>query len=333
MLKKSTLLLSSAMLLFCSSFAQPLPYTLSVSKQVYTPLTSGTEFKPGHIWNDTDIFIAATPFNFKMDTINCHTLFSEGATSIENDTNTAISSGLLFFEGALEDRGMLTGSTSLSPVRYEITGPVGSRIFKMEVSNAGFQNERTGFGTMNDSVNIQVWIYEGSNILELRYGPSKISHGTNYFDLGSGPLIAYAKDVDVNGTGTMYVLIDDPNNPGIDTLHLVNGNPDNTMNPLTDWPSDSTVYRFTPKTNVVFQPEKLNAKVYPTLCSDQLNIELANNNATTYSIVAINGMTTNINGTIKNGKASIDVSTLPAGMYLVQMRNDSSTEVYKFTKL
>lgn len=328
---KRLFLLVGTMLVTAYCYAQ-FPYTFTAFKQTYTPLTTGTEYKPGQLWGDTDMFVTPIPFHFKMDTITCDTFFSQSHLMMTSPANP-IASLLAFCEKSFEDRGNLTGTSALSPVRYLTTGLPGDRIFKTEVYNAGFSDERTGFGTMNDSVCVQIWLYERSKAIELRYGPSKISHSSNYFVFGDGPFIAYVMDIDDNNNGKLYVLNGDPDAPDIDSLKLVNGNPDNTINPLNRWPSDGTVYRFTPKTNVVFQPEKLNAKVYPTLCSDQLNIELAGNNATSYSIIAINGMTTNINGTIKNGKESIDVSTLPAGMYIVQMHNDTSTGVYKFTKL
>jgi len=332
MKKKVSFLLSIILLTTVSSYAQ-FPYSFTASKQLYTPLTSGTEFFPGRIWTDADIFITPVPFNYKLDTLSCHTFFSEGANSIENDTNATLSSGLLFFEDALEDRGLLTGSAHLSPVRYAVSGTTGSRIFKVEVANAGFNIEKTGFGTMKDSVNVQVWIYEGSNILELRYGTSKVSHATDYFGGNTGPSLLYAKDIDVNGTGVMFAINSDPNNPAIDTIHMLNGTPNKAIHPLDYWPTDSTVYRFTPKTNAVKEIDKIAAKIYPTLCSDHVTIELPNDNATQYHVISITGTQTNIQGTLNNRSTNIDVSVLPVGMYMIQLLNDTGTGVYKFSKI
>lgn len=327
---KRLFLLVGTMLVTAYCYAQ-FPYTFTAFKQTYTPLTTGTEYKPGQLWGDTDMFVTPIPFNFKMDTITCDTFFSQSHLMMTSPANP-IASLLAFCEKSFEDRGNLTGTAALSPVRYITTGLPGDRIFKTEVYNAGFSDERTGFGTMNDSVCVQIWLYERSKAIELHYGPSKISHSSNYFVFGDGPFIAYVRDIDDNNNGKLYVLNGDPDAPDIDSLKLVNGNPDNTINPLNSWPSDGTVYRFTPKTNAVKNTVKANTSIYPTICRDNFIIDVNSDDKITYHVITVNGQRTSVNGTLTTGKNYIDIKTLAAGMYIVQLQAESGNVFEKIIK-
>jgi len=66
-------------------------------------------------------------------------------------------------------------------------------------------------------------MYEGSNIIELRYGPSHISHGYNYFPNKGFPGIGYIQDVDSSLNGTYHILGGNPDNPFIESIQAVDG--------------------------------------------------------------------------------------------------------------
>jgi hypothetical protein len=332
-MKLQSIILSAILMLLCSAAFAQFPYKLTVSKQAYMPLTTGTDFFPGYIWSDTDVFIAPFGFNFKMDTIHCNTFFSEGATSFESDTFANRLSGLIFYEDLLEDRGQQTGLATLSPVRYQVTGTAPNRIFKMEVYNAGFNIERQNYSTMNDSVCVQVWFYESSNVFEVRYGPSQITHATDYFSAGSGPLFAYAIDLDTSANGKIYEIVGSPMSPLIDSVRLANGTPLGSFNTLDSWPSDSMVYTFTPKTSAVHTIDQIEAKIFPTLCTDHITLEVPSSGLYNYHIITISGSETGIAGESTLQKTTVDVSNLPAGTYLLQMKNSSGSLVQRFTKL
>ena len=56
---------------------------------------------------------------------------------------------------------------SLSPVSYQLGGVPGSRILKVEWKNAGFHMDIAADNKSVDFVNLQIWLYEESNDIEL----------------------------------------------------------------------------------------------------------------------------------------------------------------------
>jgi len=335
---KKKLLAICAIALLCSSrtYSQQMPYTLTTYNQTYVPLDTGaTVIDPGLIWSgNTNNFVAPIGFAFKIDTTSCPYFLCEGGSDFVTDTNMNAGSGFILTDATLDDRGY-GGSVSRSPVRYKISGPVGQRIFKAEVFNAGFDQEYIDSNTFNDSVNLQVWLYEDSNIVELRYGPSRVT-GADYYSFG-GNLAGYAKVINTNGY--MYILSGDPASPTVQTIQVISDNFNSNPVPLSSFPPSGTVYRFTPivpadtTTSVkdVFSVE--NVMVYPTACHSEINVSYKNNNTAAYNIVSVSGALMNIKGELNKGVNGIDIGSLPSGMYLLQLQNDTGRKVYKFVKL
>ncbi len=73
-------------------------------------------------------------------------------------------------------------------------------------------------------------------------------------------------------------------------------------------------------------------KVYPTVCDNELYVENGSNTSVNYTIVSMSGATT-INGKAANGKTTVDVSNLPAGVYTMQVSSDKVRKAIKFTKM
>lgn len=220
----------------------------------------------------------------------------------------------------------------MSPIRYTVSGSAGSRIFKMEIANAGFWDEWDIYSTNNDSVNFQIWYYETSNIVELRFGPSHISHVTDYFMLGSGPVIGFMKNIDAS-TGSidnLYYLDGSAAAPVLDStssLFSISGG-------LSSYPANGTVYRFTPPSTGVgaIAKELEGVKVLNTVCTDYVKVANKNANNTSYTVTAMNGTNTNLNGTLQHGTNNIDLSALPAGVYILQCKNSDGAMQQRIVK-
>jgi hypothetical protein len=152
--------------------------------------------------------------------------------------------GFFFSDADIADRGYLNQTASRSPIRYLTTGTAPNRIFKLEIANGGFYNEYDFYNTMSDSFSLQVWVYETSNIVELHYGPSRITHAADYFNFGNGPLVMYAKhaDFDMGTAGSVYFLEGAASAPALDSVDL----PNQPATALNSWPASGKVYRFTP---------------------------------------------------------------------------------------
>lgn len=307
-----------------------MPYRVVVQNQTYAPLVGATNINDTIPWADTTNFTVPLGFKFKIADDTISNLYLLGVNSIGTDT-TGIVSGMSFLGASLVDRGVVEG-TSKSPIKYNVSGIAGKRIFKLEYLNAGFADENSIYSTLDDSLNMQVWFREDSNIVEVRFGPSKISNYSDYFFFG-GPLIGYTKNMNYDSTtfDKMYLLKGSPTSPTIDSVSDFSL----SLPSLNSYPASGTVYRFIPKnipistyTELFSQPAGMRA--YPTMCTEKLFVENQEQNAT-YKIVSLAGRIVQ-NGEIKNGMNTLDVGTLTTGMYILVTTNELSTATFKFIK-
>ena len=243
-------------LLSCPSWAQ-FRYSFKDTTTTYVPLSSGTSLNGSTIW-DEQKYVAPMPFNWTMDssfTMSSLKLKLSGYPGIVADTSaTSNVNGFFFGDFDIADRGLLSGTASYSPIRYLTTGTAPNRIFKLELSNAGFWNEPDLYLTMNDYFNWQIWIYEGSQIVEFHYGSSQITYPKDYYySQNTGPLCGYAKHVnEFSGfpTSGTYYFLKDITTPKIDTDYL----PTLPSITLNSWPASGRVFRFTPTWKLCVPP-------------------------------------------------------------------------------
>ncbi len=327
-MKKFTLALITSALITGAANAQ-MPYTLTVKNESYTPLTSGaTSINGTDIWQESNYSVPLT-FNMNIGGKTTSRLFLSSSNSIGSDT-AGIINGFLVLGAEVVDRG-LGGSASKSPIRYAIAGTAGSRIFKLEVFNAGFADEHANYATLNDSLSYQVWLYEGSNVVEYHYGPSRISHASDYFPLG-GPLMGYMKNnnIETSDFEKWYLLKGSATAPTVDSISGFTG----TIPALNAYPPSGTVYRFTPKNQSTAVSDLLKGMVgvYPTRCTSELYIDNVAVSEIGYKLVALNGVTLQT-GKAGKGKTALDVSGLAQGMYFLQLESVAGSDVRKFVKL
>jgi hypothetical protein len=325
---KKFFLSTLALLTFGVMANAQMPYNIAVQNQTYTPLTSTTSINDTTKW-DEEIFTAPLGFNFNINGKTINKFILTAGNALGTDTSGTID-GFSFSAIDLIDRGF-NGNTSLSPIRYTVTGTTGSRIFKAEVFNAGFADELYNYSTLNDSLNYQVWLYEGTNVVEIHFGPSQITYASDYFPFG-GPMVGFIKNADMSGGNfdKLYLLKGSATAPTVDSIE------DGSMSfpTLSSYPSSGTVYRFTPKSGSTGISDKLvkNIHVYPTQSSDAIFIKNEDVTDTYYQVVSLNGATLK-NGKVEKGENKIDISNLSSGMYILRMDNITGYDTRKFIKL
>ncbi|MBA3829604.1 MAG: T9SS type A sorting domain-containing protein [Taibaiella sp.] len=323
-----------ALLSFSCLNAQP--YTLSVLHDVYVPLVTSTSLNGSVVWDD--IYAADVPlgFNFKIDTISTNAFFLSGPARVVSDTNMVkVTSGFFLTDAMLVDRGFVA-SASRSPLRYRVSGASGARIFKYEMFNAGFRSEYDSLGTLSDSISIQLWYYEGTNIVELRYGPSKISYPRLYFNNAStlgNPIVGYFKDNDpISGVGDFFLLSGDPLHPGIDSIHLDTSLSSQPLG-LSSYPTNGTVYRFTPKFLGISNYSAITkVKVFPNPAKEYWKLDGLSNAAV---IAVYNSVGRQIYSYSNTSAANtITINSVTAnGLYVLEVKyKDGSVERIKLIK-
>lgn len=183
-----------------------------------------------------------------------------------------------------------------------------NRIFKIEWGNLGFIYDTLGF----DSVNYQVWFYEGSGIIEYHYGPSSVKNPFSW-NGESGP---YVYLIDYDGENT-YGLKGNPASP-ISYSSFLTG-----ASPLTAVPAANAVFRFTPAAgNNVQNPAQTTVKVR-NYGNGSLEVE-SSTPVQSLSLYSMDGKCVHqVQG------AQIQTNQFPAGVYLLQAATDNRKEVIK----
>ena len=321
-----------------SSFCQT--YTFSAFTGGYNNLVVPTSLNNGQIWDDPNYTV---PIGFTFE------YFGEATTSmyISNDgLGGLLKSGecgvdpnesYLFAYGAdIIDRGY-DGTGSLSNISHKTQGTVGSRICKVEWNNVGFYNGNDdGNGNKIDYLNFQLWLYEGTNAIEIHFGPKSISEPTVDFEGETGSFVALLDKYECVGGGFLgheLMLSGSPASPTLydnvysinDTLLYLNG----VIPPLT-------VYRFLPAlTTSQAEISSISPfSIVPNPAQDQLR--LVRDESEVSDIVR--AFIVDVNGKVLLSELEfnqeISISDLRSGMYFVQVELESGESFSeKFTKL
>lgn len=331
---KTKLLL--AFVCLCSSiitaYTQQIPYDFTVLQEDYERLGAPLTFHTDAVWDDPT-FTAEIGFDFVYDTTTYTTLLM----------NDNLLGGMLYFQGDslpehlliaylsdIIDPGYLDDK-SLGYIASKTVGEPGSRIFKMEWNNVGFYNEIEYNMTSNNLVNFQMWLYEGSNAIEFRYGPNTIKQSTVH-DIG-GPLSGIGFDLNPD-TGTPILLATiggDPANPQVQVIENVSMQP----TPLLGEPVSGTVYRFASTYVSTKDIPQLKSKIdlYPTLVENQLylNIDFAADETLDLAILDVLGRNWANSAPLQSSQ-TLDLSHLPNGYYFVNIRSKDAVWTKKIVK-
>lgn len=304
-------------------------YNLSVTKEAYQPLVNGTSLNDTTIWDD-EFYLLPLGFTMDIDGKTTNRISIESMMGLSTD-NFGLVHAFMVTDLDLQDRGNAGDSVTRSPVRYELTGSPGSRIMKLEVANAGIWEEYDLYGTNNDSVNFQAWFYEGTNVIELRFGPSNISHYSDYYYITGEPMMGFIKDITI-GTSNF------------DAFYYFTGN---YMSPVTDsakagtgfngglnmHPPDSTVFRFTPVPVGIGGAMALlsELQLLSNTGNSFISLNSPYNKPLDYKIVSMNGAAVQ-SGNIHPGMNKLDISHLAYGMHMLLVSSSDGMKAFRINK-
>lgn len=163
---------------------------------------------------------------FPMGGLKTIIIGSKGYVRVDNYSSA------IFFDALTTDLLAIDGT---SDVRYEITGSAGERVLK-----AQWRNWRLEDGPPDNFANCQIWYYQATGVIEMRYGPN--SGSDLDYDGTDGPNcgIFYGPD-DFLSIYEKLWLTEDALAPTLDSLPIIN------WSTLFNLPAPNTVYRFTPR--------------------------------------------------------------------------------------
>ena len=314
-------------------------YNFSVDKGVYTDLVGTTSLNNGQVWDDPNLVIPIG-FNFLLFDQEISSIaisdFGLGGflfASVPSDPNLAMI--VLPYGADVIDRGYdftTGGGTSQSNISYLVEGEPGSKILKVEWNNVGFYSELSEDNVSTDFTNFQMWLHQGSNLIEYRYGPNSITQPDLCYENGVGTYLGLVGGYDINEdtitSAPNYLITGEPSSPTAIQLGSQQSPPtlDGTI-------PNGTIYRFgNLSTSINDIPTELqDISLLPNLVTNEFFIQFDD------SKVDINSLTlTNVAGqiirNINFSNNQITVSDLSPGIYFVNLNTNLGTVTKKFVK-
>ncbi|MCC6817683.1 MAG: T9SS type A sorting domain-containing protein [Bacteroidia bacterium] len=211
------LLLSILLMMSIGVHAQML-YRLDTSYSTYFELTGSTDVSSA-AWDSSQM--VTLPFAFKyFDKAYNNVYISYEGVHFSDTGNDNLYFGIDEFVPESND-------ITKSPISFRINGDVNNRIVIIEYKNVREANSELG---MDYYLNVQIWLYETSNKIEIHFGPSSITD-PQYTSFYIGLL-----DVDDNYS---YGITGSKLEPILDVVDI-------SFTPLPAYPDNNQVYNFYP---------------------------------------------------------------------------------------
>ncbi|MFT6321330.1 MAG: hypothetical protein ACJAT4_002260 [Granulosicoccus sp.] len=334
---KSFLVLFS-LFIFSSSYAQTFPYFLEIETDTYTDVEEATELTSvGDLWDDPNYDI---PIGFNFDFYgetynNIQTVSLGGWLAFEDPyTTDSISFLIPYFDDLADIENFNTANQST--ISHTTEGATGEQILKIQWKDCGFYEEIfSGTPTANNTVSFQLWLYEGTNNIEFRYGPSTLPDAATIHDYNS-PVCGFIENLstDTDDFDAFWHLTGDATNPTV-TSSDITVIDTYSIPGLDSDPAEGQVYRFaTVPTSIKAPTQNLDLNVYPTVIADEFFVEVSEellHEKTQISVVNNLGQVI-YNNTITNVKERLDASSFPAGIYYVRINNATGIGTKKIIK-
>jgi len=296
-------------------------YTFTMHTGTFTFLSDSISINQGETWDDPN-YEVSLPFPFVingMHSLNFLFFDGLGADVAGEAIVDSIYEYILPFSCDLIDRGFDLDS-SLSELSYKVEGTPGNRIFKMEWKNVGSFDEGSPYSMY---MNYQLWLYEGSNIIEYHYGPSMISDPFVFYYEESGAYIGLVSwDEVFFDIYFPQFLIGPASAPTLSSmLEAINGTP-----------SNGTIYRFTPITlNVETLTPSNNLIISPNPGIDFIQVKNSGNVDTKIIMMDQTGRVV-LSSMVNSDMNTVDISSLASGIYFISAKNQENTSMIKFIK-
>jgi len=244
-------------ILFSKLYSQQYTFYRQNAGYINLDLTA-TTLTNSDTWDDT-LFNVPIGFDFSFYNTNFDILFvhSDGVIYFGKDPESIIPGDTIYKIYAFNVDMAGLGppeSVNVSPIKYQITGEAGKRIFKLEWQNAGFKND-----ALAQYIHFQLWLYEENNDLEIHFGPN--SPVADIYDEAFNPVIGVEKSLAVSYNRAEDIFLcgtyiaEFPNSPV--EYHYP---PDDG---LFGWPETETVFQLSYNHDIVLNNDKyLNIQLF-----------------------------------------------------------------------
>lgn len=304
----------------------------------YTVLTSGAvAFALPIDWDEEQSDAVAMPFPFFYQNVLVGNIRATGNGSLV--LNGAINPNAEL--GNIAGLSMDYASKDRGKILYEVSGNAPSRIFKVEYNNVGLFDDTLDV----DSLNFQIWLYEGSNAIEYRAGYANIPD-TQFAQNTHDFFVNQKKVLHMGLFQNLENILSE--NPDSIYFHCVKSDDADSLIHFPDmlisgsenafvkgsykkFPVEGSVFRFTPRESStrIEEQSTVFSKIYPNpSASGKFNILLKQASKSIYKIYDIKGVCI-MGGNFNGNQFELDLSSLTKGVYVLNVIVDEHTESIK----
>jgi hypothetical protein len=348
-MKKSILTLVILSLFAEKNLAQNFKdYTVSTQQETYTSLdTTKTTVSPWYIWDyfyeqiECPINLNIMGLNVDSIGITVGSIFFLSKDNPEfcivslilppyDEKSYTFGSFVQDYRAKYPTNGDGVYLKSRSKVGYKLEEVEGSRVLKIEYADCAYST------TQNDTlqrISQQIWLYEGSNNIELHIGPSKLTLPKDsiypYSGLPSMFLIKTDDEInaenDYNSTIVLYgkTIIGNSNNVSGEIITNDEFNKHLSYpHRLSDYPSNGTVYRFTPEFTTSISNQAQSAFQY-SFYKNKFIIKSSNINLQKVELFDSFGRLLSEKMMTKGDE--LNIIDYPNGLYLIKVEGEMNT--------
>ena len=332
------IILAFSLLFSITAIAQPDNRVFTVlTGQIYSNVNQMNATKIDTAgWDD---FSAAFPigFTFKLSSQNVDSIYFDKSINAGADMyfkKNAYSTMLGFGFTDFTDRSS-DGNHNESTIYYTVLNGT-NKTGILEWRDAGFYQDTT----LNDSVNFQVWFVQNTNEIQVHFGPSGLHVPTSkLFTRSNGnyalnkPFFGFLRNWDPQNQvfdSAYYVKSVSPavfDSTSIDSMYV------STKLGFTSWPSNGTVFKFTPAPVGILGVQLNNyTSVFPTAFIDRVFVNIDKSSFDgTLSLVDLNGKLVLQQKAI-DGNNVLQTNNLSAGIYILNIKTENESVFYKLIK-
>ncbi len=322
------------LLLILVGNARAQDYTFNNTTDTYTDLTGSTAITTAAPWDDPEGTIPLG-FDFTLFDTTISTIYLDmtglGSELAPTTTYDGPAPNIFAFGADIIDRGYdfdNEGATtgSLSTISYLTEGTAGNRICKIEWKNVGFYGDLDANPTSSDYISFQLWLYEGTNKVEMRFGPSSIADYNVALEGETGPIIGLLPAYNYTTyeqEGDAFALTGDPSNP------VLTKSADIFLSQLSGVPADGAVYTFSREaTSSIKSAENEYSTIYPNPTTGKVHLKTEMKN---YAVSVTDLSGKQLISSVENA-TTVDLSHLPSGVYFVSLSSDNETSTQRVIK-
>jgi len=172
-------------------------------------------------------------------------------------------------------------------------------------------------------MNFQLWMYEGSNMIEIHFGNSNVDDNFWYQEMNCSGFVAVNWAFE---TAEGFILSEVN---GVYQFDYSQFEEEPTY--YTSVPENGTVFRFYPEYAIGAEELKTAVKTYPNPVNNYLFIENKLGTELSYKVMSLDGRVVNI-GNSSLTKIQLDLSELKPGVYLLSYKGSGKSTRQSFVK-